>query len=167
MATKMFVNYSGTLAAFKEAKSGETLLSDLYNKSIVFIGNGEAVYTHGKYYGDVKTALEALTTTVDGLKYFSAIKTVNGDTETMATATGKDGVITFSATDPASIAVNVDTKGVTIGLTQTFIDKVNNVVSGLAQEISDRTTADTKIRQDLGTTADIANAEGSAFARIA
>lgn len=167
--TKMFVNYSGTLAEFKVAKSGDTLLSELYNKSIVFIGGGEAVYTHGKYYGDVKDALKSLTSTVEGLKYFSGIRTVDSEgKETKATAANKDGVITFSATDPASVAVEVTSQGVTIGLTPEFVNKVNKVVSDLADEITNRTNADTKLRQDLGEkNAVAATGEGAtAFSRI-
>lgn len=156
--TKMFVNYSGTLAQFKEAN-----LAEKYNKSIVFIGNGEAVYTHGKYYGDVKDALASLTSTVEGLKYFSGVKVG----EQTATAAGKDGVLTLIASDPASIAVNVDTNGVTIGLTEAFVSKVNKVVSDLATEITNRENADAALRRDLGAKADTADAEGSAFARIA
>jgi hypothetical protein len=156
--TKMFVNYSGTLDQFKKAN-----LAEKYNKSIVFIGNGEAVYTHGKYYGDVKDALASLTSTVEGLKYFSGVKVG----EQTATAAGKDGVLTLIASDPASIAVNVDTNGVTIGLTEAFVSKVNKVVSDLATEITDRENADAALRRDLGAKADTADAEGSAFARIA
>ena len=167
--TKMFVNYSGTLAEFKVAKSGNTLLSELYNKSIVFIGNGEAVYTHGKYYGDVKDALAALTSTVEGLKYFSGIRTVDSEgKETKATAANKDGVITFAATDPASVAVEVTSQGVTIGLTPEFVNKVNKVVSDLADEITNRTNADTKLRQDLGekNAAAATGEDATAFSRI-
>jgi hypothetical protein len=83
---KMFVNYSKSVAEFKAAG-----LETTYNDSIVFIGNGEAVYTHGKYYGDVKAALAALQTKVDGMKYFSKIS----DGNTTAQTAGVDGVITI------------------------------------------------------------------------
>lgn len=52
---KMFVHYSGTLAQFKESSYPTE-----YSNSIVFIGNGEAIYAKGKYYGDVKDAIAAL-----------------------------------------------------------------------------------------------------------
>lgn len=158
--TKMFVNYSGSVAQFKEAG-----LETIYNKSIVFIGNGEAVYTHGKYYGDVKDALNALTATVNGLKYFSGIK-VDGSDQT-AVASGKDGVITFSATNPAEVAVDINSKGVAIGLSAEFVNKVNKVISDLADEITARTNADNSIKSSLGNATDEANAEGSVYARIA
>jgi hypothetical protein len=52
MAEKMFVHYSGSKAAFIAAS-----LETKYTNSIVFIGNGECVYTHGKYFGNVEEAL--------------------------------------------------------------------------------------------------------------
>lgn len=157
--TKMFVNYSGSVADFKAAN-----LEVTYNKSIVFIGDGEAVYTHGKYYGDVKEALSALQTTVDGLKYFTAIKA--GDVT--AYAADKNGVITFSADDPSLVSVNADTKGVHIGLTTAFTNKVSNTEAGLASEITRATEAENKIKASLGekTAAAATGDEASAFARI-
>jgi hypothetical protein len=155
---KMFVRYSGNVAAFKAAG-----LETTYNKSIVFIGDGEAVYTHGKYYGDVKAALAALEGKVDGLHYFSKIS----DGTTTAAVGEANGTITFSADDPASVAIKVDNKGVHIGLEEAFVTKVNDTASGLAGEISRATEAEGKLRTDLGQKTDEANAEGSAFARIA
>ena len=156
--SKMFVNYSGSVAAFKAAG-----LETTYNKSIVFIGNGEAVYTHGKYYGDVKEALAAVQKEVQDLKYFSAIKA--GDVT--ATAAGKDGIITFNATDPAEVSVTAGTHGVNIGLSSEFTGKVTKVISDLSAEITRATTAETKISQSLGANTDAADADGSAYARIA
>lgn len=156
--SKMFVNYSGSVAAFKAAG-----LETTYNKSIVFIGNGEAVYTHGKYYGDVKEALAAVQKAVQDLKYFSAIKA--GDVT--ATAAGKDGIITFSAADPAEVSVTAGTHGVNIGLSSEFTGKVTKVISDLSAEITRATTAETKISQSLGANTDAADADGSAYARIA
>ena len=156
--SKMFVNYSGSVAAFKAAG-----LETTYNKSIVFIGNGEAVYTHGKYYGDVKEALAAVQKEVQDLKYFSAIKA--GDVT--ATAAGKDGIITFNATDPAEVSVTAGTHGVNIGLSSEFTGKVTKVISDLSAETTRATTAETKISQSLGANTDAADADGSAYARIA
>lgn len=155
---KMFVNYSKSVAEFKAAN-----LEATYNDSIVFIGNGEAVYTHGKYYGDVKAALAAVQNEVNELKYFSSIKA--GDVT--ATATGKDGVITFNPADPAEVTVTAGTNGVNIGLSPEFTGKVTKVISDLSAETTRATTAEGKISQSLGTTADTANADGSAYARIA
>ena len=159
--SKMFVHYSGTVDAFKS-------IASQYDNKIVFIkgganGEGAAIYTHGKYYGDVKDALAALQQTVGGLKYFTSIKA--GDTT--ASAPGKDGVITFNAADPAQVSVDVDSRGVNIGLSKTFTDAVAANTSGLAGEITRATEAEGKIRTDLGQKGDAANAEGSAFARIA
>lgn len=161
--SKMFVHYSGTVAAFKSAG-----LESTYNKHIVFIkggenGDGAAIYTHGKYYGDVKEALAALETAVNGLKYFTSIKA--GDTT--ASATGKDGVITFNATDPALVSVAVDSHGVNIGLSKTFTDSVAANTANIAAEETRATEAEGKIRTDLGLKTDVADANGSAFARIA
>jgi hypothetical protein len=161
--SKMFVHYSGTIAAFKAAG-----LESTYNKHIVFIkggenGDGAAIYTHGKYYGDVKDALAALEGTVNGLKYFTSIKA--GDKT--ASATGKDGVITFNAADPALVSVDVDSHGVNIGLSKTFTDSVAANTANIAGEVTRATEAEGKIRADLGQKTDAADAAGSAFARIA
>lgn len=150
--TKMFVHYSGTVQEFKNAN-----LETKYNNQIVFIkgganGNGEAVYTHGKYYGDVKAALAALTQQVNDLKYFTSIS----DGTKTASASGKNGVITFNAVDPTQVAVEVDSNGVTIGLTDAF-----------KKSVSDNTTNVANVRTDLGNVGDQANSKGSAFARIA
>lgn len=150
--TKMFVHYSGTVQEFKNAN-----LETKYNKQIVFIkggtnGNGEAVYTHGKYYGDVKAAIAALTQQVNDLKYFTSIS----DGTKTASASGKNGVITFNAVDPTQVAVEVDSNGVTIGLTDAF-----------KKSVSDNTTNVANVRADLGNVGDQANSKGSAFARIA
>lgn len=159
--SKMFVHYSGTVEAFKS-------IASQYDNNIVFIkggadGEGAAIYTHGKYYGDVKDVLASLQQTVGGLKYFTSIKA--GDKT--ASATGKDGVITFNAADPAQVSVDVDAHGVNIGLSKTFTDAVTANTSGLSGEITRATEAEGKIRTDLGQKSDAANAEGSAFARIA
>ena len=159
--SKMFVYYKGTVDSFKSVASQ-------YDNKIVFIkggadGNGAAVYTHGQYFGDVKDALAALTAQVNGLKYFSGVKA--GDVT--ATAAGKDGIITFNAADPALVTVDADAKGVNIGLSKTFTDKVDANTSGLAGETTRATEAEGKIRTDLGQKTDSADANGSAFARIA
>lgn len=115
----MFVRYSGTKAAFIAAN-----LESKYTNSIVFIGDGECVYTHGKYFGSLEDAVSEigdLKSEVSNLKYFSAIKA--GDVT--ATAAGKDGVITFNASDPSTVSVQAGTNGVTIGLTSDFVTKVN------------------------------------------
>ena len=127
MATsKMFVHYSGTKSAFIAAG-----LPSQYTNKIVFIsgdaaGNGAAVYTHGKYYGNVAEAIAAL-------KFFGKIS-ANGVT---AEAAGNDGTITFSADDPASVAVKVDEKGVHFGLTDEFKTAVNTTLPNRIKAIED------------------------------
>lgn len=105
--TKMFVNYKGTKAEFENVKAN-------YSNQIVFINNGACIYARGNYYGTVEEALA-------GLKYFSSIKVG----EKVATSAGPNGTLTFAATDPSSVAVDVDAKGITIGLTEAFVNKVN------------------------------------------
>lgn len=127
MATsKMFVHYSGTKSAFIAAG-----LPSQYTNKIVFIsgdaeGNGAAVYTHGKYYGNVSEAIAAL-------KFFGKIS-ANGVT---AEAAGNDGIITFSADDPASVAIKVDEKGVHFGLTDEFKTAVNSTLPNRIKAIED------------------------------
>lgn len=120
MATsKMFVHYSGTKAAFIAAG-----LPSQYTNKIVFIkggenGTGACVYTHGNYYANVEEALAAL-------KYFSSISAGG----TTATAAGPNGTINFTADDPASVAVKVDSNGVHIALTDEFKTAVNTTLPG-------------------------------------
>lgn len=166
--SKMFVHYSGTISDFSKLAN----IGDYFNK-IVFIkggkdGTGAAVYTHGNYYGNVKDALSALQTEVSKLAYFSSIKTVNAEgQDVIASAAGKDGVITFSAADPAQVSVDVDAKGVSIGLSKTFTDSVATNAANISSEITRATGVENKLRTDLGNTNDAAKADGSAFARIA
>lgn len=141
--SKMFVHYKGTVAAFKAAG-----LEEQYKNHIVFIkggetdGKGEAVYTHGQYYGDVKAAIAALegrmeaaegniqanADAIDALAYFSKIKVGN----TTASAANKEGTITFSAADPQEVKINVDTHGISFGLSEEFKSKVNTAASQAA-----------------------------------
>ena len=121
MTQKMFVRYSGNVAAFKAAG-----LETTYANSIVFIGDGEAVFTHGKYYGDVKAALaslegnhEALQNQVNALKYFSKIS----DGTNTATVANAEGTITIQGEDPA-ITTKIDPTGIKVGLSQEFKDEV-------------------------------------------
>ena len=160
--SKMFVHYSGTVAAFKAAG-----LETTYTNHIVFIkggenGDGAAIYTHGNYYANVKEALVALQSQVNDLKYFTSIR----DGTKTASAAGKNGVITFNAVDPTQVAVNVDSNGVTIGLTDAFKKTVSDNTEGLAAEIQRATGVEGGLRADLGNKTDAADAAGSAFARI-
>ena len=158
---KMFVFYKGTIDQFK-------LVASNYNDKIVFIkggenGEGAAVYTHGQYFGNVKDALAALQAKVNGMKYFSKIS----DGTNTATVGSADGTITFSASNPQLVSVDVDTNGVSFGLAKAFTDEVAAATTNIAGEISRATEAESKIRTDLGQKSDSADANGSAFARIA
>ena len=122
--SKMFVHFNGTVAAFKEA-GHETK----YTNQIVFIaganGEGAAVYTHGKYFGNVKDALASLQNKVDSLKYFSKIS----DGSTTASVASADGTIKFTGEDPTVVTV-VDAEGVKIGLSEAFKTAVNTTLPG-------------------------------------
>lgn len=161
--SKMFVHYNGTVESFK----GLTNLSD-YNNKIVFIkggndGDGAAIYTHGEFYGDVKEALAALQTKVNGLTYFNAIKV--GDVTANATTTAR--TIEFNAADPSTVSVDVDNRGINIGITDAFKKSVSDNTAAISGEITRATGVEGKLREDLGNAGDSANADGSAFARIA
>lgn len=151
--SKMFVHYKGTVAAFKEAG-----LESVYNNHIVFIkggeadGKGEAVYTHGQYYGNVKDALAALQAKVDGMKYFSKIS----DGTTTASVASAEGVITIKGEDPAIVTL-IDKEGLKIGLSDAFKTAVNTTLPGAIDAVEEA----------LGSKEDAADVNGSAFARIA
>jgi hypothetical protein len=143
--TKMFVHFSGTVADFKKLSN----ISD-YDNKIVFIkggtdGKGAAIYTHGSYFANFAEFLTAI----------NFVKGVNVDGQNYNAAAG-GGYLAFGATDPSTVAVNAGQNGITIGLTQDFINKVNNTAT-LAGNTS---TA-------LGSTSDAADKDGSVFARIA
>lgn len=152
--SKMFVHYKGTVAAFKEAG-----LESVYNNHIVFIkggeadGKGEAVYTHGQYYGNVKDALAALQTKVDGMKYFSKIS----DGTTTASVASAEGVITIKGEDPAIVTL-IDKEGLKIGLSDTFKTAVNTTLPNAVSSI------ESKLGSKDATAA--SGADASAFGRI-
>ena len=143
--TKMFVHYSKTKAEFIAAGLPAT-----YNNSIVFIkgdanGNGSCIYTHGTYFANFAEFLAAV----------NYVKGVNVNGNNYNAAAG-GGYLAFAASDPSTVAVNAGQNGITIGLTQAFIDKVNNT----ATLAGNTATA-------LGDATAEADANGSAFARIA
>lgn len=164
--SKMFVHYKGTVEAFKAAG-----LETTYNNHIVFIkggadGTGQAIYTHGEYYGNLNEALAALEAKVNGLKYFSQIT----DGINTAKSAVADGTITFSALDPASVTVNVDARGVSFGLSDAFVKKVNEDLPGaINTEKSRAEGVEAEIKALVGTKKDQAATgdDASAFARIA
>lgn len=132
--SKMFVHYSGTIAAFKAAGHEST-----YNNHIVFIkggedGTGSAVYTHGKYYGDYESAVTDLNTKVDGLKYFSKISDGTG----VAAVANAEGTITIKGDDTNTITTLVDPTGIKVGLSKDFTDKVDVTLPGQISAISNK-----------------------------
>lgn len=132
--SKMFVHYSGTVAAFKAAGYEST-----YNNHIVFIkggedGTGSAVYTHGNYYGDYESAIAALNERVDNLKYFSKIS----DGATSAAVTSADGTITIKGDDTNTITTLIDPTGIKIGLSKDFTDKVDTTLPGQINAVANK-----------------------------
>lgn len=114
---EFFKVYQGTLTAFKASA-----LPTTYASNIVFVagdasGKESAIFANGKYYAATSEALAAL-------KYFSTIS-AGGVT---ATAAGPNGTLNFSADDPASVSVKVDSTGVHFALTDAFKLLVNNAV---------------------------------------
>lgn len=119
----MFQHTTKNIADFKTYISRLTdAQKEALNKSIVFIGNGEAIYTHGKYYGDGSQ-----------LKYFSTIAAGG----TQATAASANGIINFSSTDDASVECLVDTTGIKIGLSTTYKTAVTNAINAAKQAAID------------------------------
>lgn len=167
----MFVHYNGTVEAFKAAG-----LETTYNKHIVFIkggadGTGQAIYTHGEYYGNLNEALAALQAKVNDLKYFSQVK-VN---DSLLSASAANSILSFQAAQGQTELVKIDgnEKGVTIGLAKEFVDKVNtDLPTAINTEKERSEAADLAINQLVGTRADKAPAtldkeKATAFERIA
>lgn len=149
--SKMFVHFTGTKAAFIAAGYPST-----YNNKIVFIsgdkeGNGAAVYTHGKYYGNLEEAIAAL-------KFFSKIS-AGGST---AEAAGNNGTINFTADDPAAVSIKVDTTGVHFGLTDNFKAAVNTTLPNRIKAIEDdylTSDDESSIKEELiGASSDVSSA---------
>lgn len=109
-----------------------------YKDKVVFIGNGECIFAKGMYFANFAELIAAL----------NYVKGVSVDGKQYNAAQG-GGYVAFGATDPATVAVNAGQDGISIGLTSAFINKVNDTAT------------------NLGTSADAANKDGSAFARIA
>ena len=103
---KLFVNFKGTKAQFENVKAQ-------YANQIVFINEGKTIYAKGAYYGSVDEAIA-------GLKYFTSIKVG----EKVASAPDNKGIITFAPTADSSIALDVDARGITIGLSQATKDAI-------------------------------------------
>lgn len=134
----MFVHYSKTKAEFIAAGLPAT-----YTNHIVFIkgdanGNGSCIYTHGSYFANFAEFLAAINF-VKGVKV--------GDNTYNASLGG--GYVAFEAVDPSTLTLDVSNGKLQFGLTEAFVNKVNNTAT------------------NLGGKNDAADSEGSAFARIA
>lgn len=149
---KMFIRYSGTKTQFIE--SG---LATKYNKSIVFIGEGKdsCVYTHGQYFADINAALVSL-------KYFSGVRVNNGEA---AFATAPNQVLTFNTKDETVFEASTGSDGITLGLSDAFITKVNNKAD--KSELIPYATADKELSDRLDVVEGAVGTGGSVDSKIA
>lgn len=136
---KHFVKFSGTKEQFI-AKGYPTT----YQDKIVFIGNGECIFTRGMYFANFN---ELITAYVAGMNFLKGV-TVDG---TSYNAAAGGGYVAFEATDPATVGVNVNQGKITIGLTTAFLNNITN----LGTEI-------TNIKRDYATTSAMNTAIGNA-----
>lgn len=133
-----FKVYKGTKADFISSGKASANVD-----AIVFITGGSdasksCIYAQGTYFANFAELMAAI-------NYVKGITV--GETSYNAAAGG--GYIGFGANDPSTVSVDVQNGKITIGLTDTFVNKVNNTATA------------------LGTAGDTAKADGSAFARIA
>lgn len=133
-----FKVYKGTKADFISSGKASANVD-----AIVFITGGSdasksCIYAQGTYFANFTELM-------------AAINYVKGITvgETSYNAASGGGYIGFGANDPSTVSVDVQNGKITVGLTDTFVNKVNNTATA------------------LGTAGDAAKADGSAFARIA
>ena len=133
-----FKVYKGTKQAFIESGKAAANID-----SIVFItggsdAKGSCIYAQGVYFANFAEFLAAI----------NYVKGVNVGGQSYNAVQG-GGYFAFGSKDPATVSVNAGENGIEIGLSDAFVNKVNNTATA------------------LGTAADAANKDGSAFARIA
>lgn len=133
-----FKVYKGTKQTFIDSGKA-TANAD----AIVFItgGNdakGSCIYAQGVYFANFAEFLAAI----------NYVKGVNVGGQSYNAAQG-GGYIAFGSKDPATVAVNAGEHGIEIGLSDAFVQKVNDTATA------------------LGSASDAAKVDGSAFARIA
>lgn len=133
-----FKVYKGTKQAFIDSGKAAANVD-----SIVFItggsdAKGSCIYAQGVYFANFAEFLAAI----------NYVKGVNVGGQSYNAVQG-GGYIAFGSKDPATVSVNAGENGIEIGLSDAFVNKVNNTATA------------------LGTAADAANKDGSAFARIA
>lgn len=134
-----FIKFSGTKQEFINKGYPTT-----YQDKIVFIGNGECIFTRGMYFANFN---ELITAYVAGMNFLKGV-TVDG---TSYNAAAGGGYVAFEATDPATVGVNVNQGKITIGLTTAFLNNITN----LGTEI-------TNIKRDYATTSAMNTAIGNA-----
>lgn len=137
-----FKVYKGTKQAFIE--SGKATANA---NAIVFITGGSdatksCIFAQGTYFANFTEFIAAY---VGAMNYVKGINV--GGQSYNASAGG--GYVAFNAKDPSTVAVNANSNGVEIGLTDAFINKVNDTAAS------------------LGTASDNADKNGSVYARIA
>lgn len=133
-----FKVYKGTKADFISSGKASANVD-----AIVFITGGSdasksCIYAQGTYFANFAELMAAI-------NYVKGITV--GETSYNAAVGG--GYIGFGANDPSTVSVDVQNGKITVGLTDAFVNKVNNTATA------------------LGTAGDAAKADGSAFARIA
>lgn len=133
-----FKVYKGTKQSFIESGKAAANID-----SIVFItggsdAKGSCIYAQGVYFANFAEFLAAI----------NYVKGVNVGGQSYNAAQG-GGYIAFGSKDPATVSVNAGENGIEIGLSDAFVNKVNNTATA------------------LGTADAAADKDGSAFARIA
>lgn len=137
-----FKVYKGTKDSFISSGNATT-----YADAIVFITGGQdasksCIFAQGTYFANFTEFIAAY---VKAMIYVKGV-TVGEDTYN---AVAGGGYIGFNSADPTTVALDVQNGKITVGLTESFVNKVKNTAEA------------------LGTNTDAANASGSAFARIA
>lgn len=111
-----FKVFKGTKSAF-ESKAAN------YADAIVFItggadAKGSCIFAQGTYFANFAELIAAI-------NYVKGI-TVGGESYNAALG---GGYVAFGAKDPSTVAVNAGSTGIEIGLTDAFIEKVDDVVA--------------------------------------
>ena len=135
-----FKVYKGTKAAFIAAG-----LATSQANSIVFItgGNdakGSCIFAQGTYFATFKEFLASV----------NYVKGVNVGGASYNAAEG-GGYIAFEASDPSTVNINAGQNGISIGLNETFVNKVNTIWGDYltASDKDALETAIAKVKSDL------------------
>lgn len=135
-----FKVYKGTKAAFIAAG-----LATTHADAIVFItggsdANGSCIFAQGTYFATFK----------DFLASINFVKGVNVGGASYNAAEG-GGYIAFEAADPTTVSINAGQNGISIGLNQIFVNKVNTIWGDYltASDKEALETAIAKVKSDL------------------